>query len=340
LISFVASILKRTVRSAEEVAMKRFYRVVPVVFAALIVFTGAAAGQSITGAVSDEGAYPLRGILVSFFDSAGAEPIAVATTDFNGLYSSGLIPPGSYRVEFSGGNYYPTFFGAGGLHNYCLGTLVPVASHNTTSGVSEVMRLSTPERAVEYDYRVEGLVVNAVTGVPLAGIKVSILDAVDAALIAEGTTGPDGTYTVDVRQFGNNTARVKFSDPGSNYFPQFFGAATLDFCAAGILTTGSGKLGADASMQPIPSQVAETLIEQVNNLGLPGNVTSTLATPLVKAADLLKDGNANNDQAVCAHLGGFITRVEIEEKRGQLSPAEAADLRASAEALQTTLGCR
>jgi hypothetical protein len=319
--------------------MKRLYLAFPVAFVALALLTGSAAGQSITGTVSDEGGRPLRGILVSFFDSASAELIAVATTDFNAAYSSGLIPAGNYRVEFSGGNYDPTFFGASGLHNYCLGTVVPVASHSTTSGVNEVMRSSDPRLVVEYDYAVEGFVVNAVTGVPLAGIKVGVLDAVDAALIAEGITGAGGEYRVDARQFGNNTARVKFSDPGSNYFPQFFGAATPDFCAATALN-GSGKVGADASMQPIPSQAAQMLIDQIKNLSLPADITTTLAAPLVKAADLLKDGNANNDQAVCAHLGGFITRVEIQEKRGQLSPTEAADLRASAEALQATLGCR
>ena len=88
-----------------------------------------------------------------------------------------------------------------------------------------------------------------------------------------------------------------------------------------------------------PENLVGSLLDKVIELDVPDKVRKPLATPLIRAVDLLTDDNPNNDAGVCGQLGSFITRVNIREMKGQLSPADAEDLRQLAEATQLALGC-
>lgn len=308
--------------------------------AALTLFSAAAAeGQVIYGSVTDVYGIPLRSVLVTFFDSTNAERISAATTAFDGSYKSELIPPGNYRVRFTASSYYPAFFGTA-FDDYCLGTAVAVVPDGTTSGVDQVMKPSEPAEVLLTSGEIRGLVTDATTGLPLAGITVSIF-SVNGEVFLQASTEATGEYRIGFQDLPRWAARVRFSDPAHAHFPLFFGTAGLDdFCLGTVVDLTSGKtVVADAFMQPIPGQLAENLVDQIEDLSLPENVVTVLAAPLVQAANLLTDDNPGNDQGVCGQLTAFITRVDIQEKRGQLAPAEAAELRRSAESLKAALAC-
>jgi len=324
---------------------------VALVLVALAVIPARGAAQNVTGTVvgiNDKGGVvPLEGIPVIFLDGHNGELVAATLTVSDGSFDSGLIPPGDYRVRFGPGSagtgsVRPEIFGAAGENDYCGGSIVSVFASSTTTGVDAEMPISGPVEVVAFDGDIAGTVSDGVTG--LDGITVTVFDAVNAYVITELVTERGGQYTALISRYpGHHTARVRFSDPASMYFPQFFGAGgDDDFCTATALdfAEGRGQAVADAVLELIPpGQQTENLIDAVNDLDAPDEVITLLASPLVKAADLVTDANPNNDSATCAQLAAFITRVDIEERRGQISAADATELRLAAEAVRLTLGC-
>ena len=88
-----------------------------------------------------------------------------------------------------------------------------------------------------------------------------------------------------------------------------------------------------------PAQASEHLIDVINGMGLPNGVSNSLLGPLHEAAALLSDGNPNNDAGACGKLGAFLNQVAAKEAAGQLTAAQAAELRRLAAALRAALGC-
>lgn len=308
-------------------------------------------GQHIVGTVGGDETKALQGIQATFFDSANAEILGSTTTNFDGAYDSGHIPAGNYRVRFSDpfgvgspGFYLPEFFGAAGADAFCAATIVPVPLHST-SVVNEVMSHSDPRKVAEFDGGISGFVRNAVTGAPLAGIEIRVHDAANATVVATTQTNADGTYAVGKIALVTELVRVRFFDPTGVFFPQYFvGAGTLgpdDFCTGTPLDLGSIPFDVNAYLEPIPpAQLTDNLAEAIDTLNLPTNVESMLRTPLTQAVALLNDTSANNDTAVCAQLKSFISRIDIQEARGQLRPSDATALRESTGAILAALGCQ
>lgn len=105
---------------------------------------------------------------------------------------------------------------------------------------------------------------------------------------------------------------------------------------AGIYSAGSaGKCEAAAVAHNI-----ENLIADVNGLGLPEAVATSLTASLNEAPAILNDGNPHNDVAACGKLTAFINDVGGQEGNGQLTPTQAEELRQAAEAMKAVLGCR
>ena len=77
----------------------------------------------------------------------------------------------------------------------------------------------------------------------------------------------------------------------------------------------------------------------LDSFNLPAGVEVMLATPVTRLLDLLTDNNPSNDAAACGQLTGFVSRVEVQTNKGQLSPTEADALTQTAENVRTTLGC-
>ena len=156
------------------------------------------------------------------------------------------------------------------------------------------------------------------------------------------TTDANGAYAVPpkdaIQLFVNPTIRVRFHDPAGNYFPEFSGAGDLDdFCGSNAFAEG-GHPAVNGFLGRITPDSAG-LIVLVEDLGLPTDVTEDLDTPLVRAVGILTDDKPNNDTAACGHLTAFISRVNLQERKGQLTTTQADDLRASTEALKSELGC-
>ena len=66
------------------------------------------------------------------------------------------------------------------------------------------------------------------------------------------------------------------------------------------------------------------------------NTAISLEGPLNNAINQL---NHNNDVAACKTLNAFLNQVAPKEANGQLTSAQAAELRQQATAIQNSLGC-
>jgi hypothetical protein len=316
---------------------------------------GTAAAQNITGTVSD-GVQPLQGIQVMALDAVNAQILSQTTTDVNGHYDTGNIPIGTYRIRFSdvyvGGLpafYAPAFFGVttdtkGGNRDYfCSATTVNVPAGNTATA-DEQLSQSQPTLVVDPPpyYSISGIVMDADTLAPLAGVQVSIVGGSNARPLLMVMTDSVGHWEADFTTY-EVTIKARFSDPSNVYLPRFSGAGGLDdFCGGTQFSLGGDLSQLDQEyLVPIPpDQMTQNLVEQIQNLTVPSSVSTVLGAPLTRAVSLLTDGNTSNDSGACGQLTSFISRVDAEEKKGQLTSADADSLRQSAEAVLTQLGCQ
>ncbi|MEW6683479.1 MAG: carboxypeptidase-like regulatory domain-containing protein [Nitrospirota bacterium] len=318
----------------------------------------AGADQIITGTVVDAGGAGIRGIQVTILDSKNAVEAATTATDYNGTFNSPNIPSGSYRVRFAGSDQFgrllsPEFYGDTERDEFCGGAVVSVLPDTRTGLKTEDMQLAEPLPAPEGPVQgaIHGTVVDAETGVPLQGVQVAVFlsDNAQTVPISSGTsiTDADGRYRIAFQVVGTDLIRIRFSDPTGIFFSEYSGESDLTrdhdvFCAGTVLRVDPAGTTQTVNgfLDRIPAeQLTENLTGMVTDLDIPANVEAVLATPLIRAVDLLTDDTPNNDAGVCAQLASFITRVDIQEKTGQLSPEEADALRQSATNIRTTLGC-
>lgn len=256
---------------------------------------------NISGTVTDAGrpTAPLENIAVDFHDAMNGQIVASTTTNVSGVYDSGQISVGNYRVRFedrfgvgSPGFFRPEFFGAGGGDDFCLGSPVVVVSSITTIA-DESMVHSGPVPAVQVPGSISGTVVDSTDSTPLSGIEVSVLDAFDTAFLAGATTDDRGNYSMSPTLFGRGTVRVRFSDPAGIYAPEFLGAGDTDqFCNGDLLNWTAKLITGDADMSRIPLNpaVADALAEA-------GLDPSTIPSEVV-------------DALTAADQGGVLTVVE------------------------------
>jgi len=276
-----------------------------------------------------------------FFDAVNAELLASATTDSSGHYDSGNLPTGDYRVRLSDA-FSTEFVGAGGLNTFCAGTIVPVLALTTSALDAQILGSKSddgPKEIADLGGGIAGTVVDASTGAPLQGIRVSILDASSAELIATVSTDADGFYSFGSKDGFLPAMKARFADPGGSFFPEFYGADADAFCtAATVLPKSPGT--ADASLDRVPpAHLTQHLAETVQGYDLPTSVATMLGTSLTQVRALLADDNAGNDAAACGQLGSFVTRVDVQERRGALSTAQASELRSLVASLRTAIGC-
>ena len=87
-----------------------------------------------------------------------------------------------------------------------------------------------------------------------------------------------------------------------------------------------------------PADAFERLIEAIRRALAPEE-KSSLIGPLRQGATLLTDTNPNNDRAACGRLDAFTDQVNSEEASGNLTAAQASQLRRDAAEITTALGC-
>lgn len=312
--------------------------IVAVCTAVLLSWAGTATAQNITGTVleADKTGSPVRSVVVTMLDAVNADVLATATTDFDGRYDSGLIPAGQYRLRFQ----HEFHSGDDGAAAFCSADVVAVQPLTTTV----VNHRLTVDKDSQKEIGgakggVGGTVRDAVTLASLHGIQVIILDATSAEPLGTVTTGPDGTYEFSGAAL--HVARVRFRDPSGTYFPQFHGAGGADVYCSGTPVGFEDESYTDAFMNRVPPEVlTDQLIDALDSLDLPASVEAMLTTPVTRLIDLLSDGNGSNDMAGCGQLTAFVSRVNVQEKKGQLSPSEADALRQSADNVAISLGCQ
>jgi Carboxypeptidase regulatory-like domain len=312
--------------------------------------TELAPAQQITGTVSDLDGNPIQGMEVLFLDAKNALLAATATTTVSGTYRSGTIPTGNYRVRFLDANgagvpgfFIPEFSGTNGNDDFCSSAVVTALPGSTTV-VDESMVHHEPTIIVTRTGDVTGHVSAAETGASLGEMHVAVVDAANAWEVVTTTSRTDkdpGMYVASISQSPSARVRVRVSDPARNYFPEFFGPeGSDDFCAAARLEYEPPVKGIDVTMNIIPpGQVVDDLRDAIENLDLPTNVSNMLDQPLTQTVALLTDANPSNDAGVCGQLVSFISRVAIQETKGQLAPADAANLIQAAELARINLGC-
>ena len=88
-----------------------------------------------------------------------------------------------------------------------------------------------------------------------------------------------------------------------------------------------------------PAQATQNLIGTINGMGLPSGVTASLLGPLNQVTNLLSDNNPANDISACGSLNAFINEVNAKQASGQLTAAQANQLRQAANAIKVSLGC-
>jgi hypothetical protein len=310
--------------------------------------------QNITGLVFDRGADPkgdeelppkfthLDGIHVDFFDAWTAERLATTTTK-ESFYDSGLLPIGGYRVRFSDpdviqpGSFFPRFFGTAD-DDFCSATIVTVEPGSTATANAGLT--PGPFAVAAFSGNVRGAALDAETLEPIPGVHVAIRNAFTSLVEATTVTDAEGNYDLDLVDVAFREVRVRFTDPAGRYLPAYHAADTDLFCDGGRVDITSGKKDVNGTLRRVPPEnLTEALIETIDGFDLPEEVHTMLVAPLNRIVALLADENANNDAAACAQLRAFLSRVDVQERRGQLTSAEADELRARTAALQAELGC-
>ena len=323
--------------------MRKLFVSCVAVMLAFLTCPGMAAAQNISGIVlgAGVGAPPVRGTVVTMFDAANAEVLATATTGFDGTYDSGIIPAGDYRVRFNN-QFHAGKEGTGAFCSADVFTVLPlnttIVDHRFSDTAGEI---GDPSKEVDPKTGdLGGTVRDAVTLAPLQGILVSLSDSETAVLIATTTTDAGGNYGFTGIAAGS--VKIRFWEPSGAFFPQFFGAVGADvFCQGTPVAIGDGSpVTVDTFMNRVPADsLTQYLVEEIDSFDLPAGVEAMLATPVTRLLDLLTDNNSSNDAAACGQLTGFVSRVEVQNNKGQLSPAEADALTQSAENVRTALGC-
>ncbi len=156
-------------------------------------------------------------------------------------------------------------------------------------------------------------------------------DITVTANTAGGATGVD----LGIPTFSDNCPGVTVANNAPSTFP--LGTTTVTWTATD--STGNTAQAIQTVTVLTPAQAMQNLINTVNAMNLAKGVQTSLTAPLKQSVDLLNDGNPNNDKAVCGKLDAFIKEVNAKAKNGELTTAQADQLRQIANAIKAALGC-
>ncbi len=207
-----------------------------------------ALGGAISGTVTDAAGNPRGGVPVEALDADGAGNFAI-TDAFDGSYTIGGLPAGSYTVEFKGfmlgmvSEYYDDVTSAADA------TWIDVEPGQTVEGIDA-------ELAVTGD--ISGTVTDP-DGEPVEGVTVVVRN-LQYGFVNSAETDVDGAYTVTGLDPGDY--KVHFQGGELGLLDEYYDDAML-FSTAEVVTVGSG-----AAVTGIDAE-----------LGLPGSISGTVTGP-------------------------------------------------------------
>jgi len=227
-------------------------------------------GATITGTVTDAATgAPLSGVTVYFHTSSNAT-VGSATTDASGAYTNGMLRAGTYclRTLNTGGylnqRYANLPCASSDCYPYNTGTAVSVTVGQALGGIDFALTLGGT---------ISGTITAAATGSPLAGVTVSVRNALASA--AESTTTdasgvftrnglPTGSYAVYTANSQGYADEV-YDDVlcASGRCANHLGQATPVDVTAGAITSG-----ADFALG-LAGTIAGTVTDAVSGLPIP-----------------------------------------------------------------------
>jgi hypothetical protein len=97
--------------------------------------------------------------------------------------------------------------------------------------------------------------------------------------------------------------------------------------------------GSAGKCKPTPSEMVDEIVGILEGFDLPTGVENSLKSNLPQAAQLLNDGNPNNDNAACGILNSFLQKVSQQLQNGKITEEQSIILSAKANVIITELGC-
>jgi hypothetical protein len=305
---------------------------------------------NIAGQVMSE-RVPLTGAQVNIFDPINAVIVATSTADSRGLYDSGPLPAGNYKVRFSDDKSFPAYFGAGSTKDgdyFDLGTLVEVQTGSTT--VVNMDLAPQPPIVILpcYSSGFVGYVTDDTSGTPIDGIHVSAVNAANAMPFASADTANGGTYVITPPKDPMSciTVKVRFSDPTAIYLPEYWEgkiSSHQDVFALGapiVLGENTRPTASTSLVKLTPAGAINNLVGEIVSTSLPQVTKDNMTVRLGRAKDLVSDNNPNNDAAACGVLKSLANEINAKQNSGELSGSEAAVLIQFIDTARTTIGCR
>jgi 5-hydroxyisourate hydrolase-like protein (transthyretin family) len=222
----------------------------------------------IAGVVTDASSgKPLSGINVEASapnGSGGWDTAGMAWTDANGAYTISQLPAATYRVLFHDGNalahadqYYH------GASTLASATDIPVAYGATVSGINATMALGPGPL-------ITGTVTDFGTGKPIQNVTVEGYWYAYGfwSVHCRASSDASGNYVLGATS--GMTYRVKFTDPSTVHFPQYYSGATLFNLATDIPVSGVATFsGVDAVMRA-GSCVTGTVVDAITGKPVSG----------------------------------------------------------------------
>lgn len=212
-------------------------------------------GFEITGTVTGDGV-PLVGIDMDVYASNGEFLSGYpGTTDANGAYRIGALPPGNYYVRANpdpnAGQFYTTRYIGGAAS---LATATPVTITNAT--------LSGQNIALAGGGTLSGTVTQQGSGAPVVGVDLDLFDATSSTIIpVNATTRTDGSYSFPVLPAG--TYRLRIDPTLAQGYPRTYYPASYSLSTAGTvtITQNAATSGIDFSV-PQAGSITGTIREE------------------------------------------------------------------------------
>lgn len=221
------------------------YPLIALLAGALVVASASiawAAGGSISGTVRDGAGTPVQDAGLVLF-TAGGDFIGDARSDASGAFSFGGIAATSYKIYVAGewsGHVSEWYRDA---RDFSSAAVIDVADGQAVAGLDVVVSLP---------YSIDGRV-EAADGEPIGQARVEVRGAVDGVLVADTSTGDDGTFLITNVPEGAYT--LSASADGQGYLPGAYAGNPVEMGLGGSISGASIVLAPEPVFATVSGEV-------------------------------------------------------------------------------------